>query len=241
MNQPTETTPITTAPATGAETTVSRERDTLNARYTRVSLVVNNARNVNAIRQAMEAFGYTEAQLQEGAELLEKTRKAMEVSARESGEASQAIQNRRDAEAQANELTRVHLAVARIIFAGNLAASKAMLLKGRRDDSIGGWIRENLQFYNNLLANEEWVSAMEKRGQTRASLEEASKRVQNVEILLQIQNKEAGEAEEQIPVRNAALQEMEAWVSEYLQFAQIALAAQPQLMESLGIVVPSGS
>lgn len=242
MSDPTNINPIATAteaPVSEAETAVSRERDSLNARYTRASLVVNNARQVAAIRKVMEAFGYREAEYQEGARLLESCRVAMEVAARESGEASQAIQNRRDAEAQAEELTRIHLAVARIVFANDLAASKALILKGRRDLSIGGWIRENLQFYNNLLANPEWLAAMERRGQHQADLEEALRRVRKVEALLQIQGKETGESEHAIPVRNAALQELEAWASEYLQFAQIACFNQPQLLESLGVTVAS--
>lgn len=227
-NQPTQNMETSTSPS-----------DALNARFARASLVVGNASKVQAIRTAMEGFGFGADELAEGQALLQETTRAFEASARESGEASAAVEARRRAEAAVESLSKVHLSVARLVFRGDQAAEKAMILRGRRDTSIGGWIRENLQFYNNLLANDSWVSLMERRGQSRASLEEARTRVAAVQSAWEAQKKEEGEAEAATPARDRLLADLEAWVSEYLAFAQIALADDPQQLEALGIVVPN--
>ncbi len=50
---------------------------------------------------------------------------------------------------------------------------------------------------------------------------------------------ESAEAQNMIDERNAALDDLRDWMGDYIAAAHVALEDHPQLLEALGIVVPS--
>jgi hypothetical protein len=200
-------------------------------------LVITNAREVEAIRTPMEAFGYTPERLQEARGLLDELETAVADFTREQGEAVAAIDERRQKQALANEAYMTHLKIARIALRGDAGANATLQLGGRRKTTQDGWLAQAKSFYQQLLGNDAWVAAMAKFGQQRERLETALAAIEAAEAAWIHQQKEEGEAQDATPRRNAALDDAEEWVSDYLEIAKIALAENPQQLEALGVVV----
>ncbi|MEM7342821.1 MAG: hypothetical protein AAF485_01135 [Chloroflexota bacterium] len=59
------------------------------------------------------------------------------------------------------------LKAARIAFREDLEAQTALLLRGRRQQTLSGWLEQTTTFYKTLLANETWLSLLSRFGYTR--------------------------------------------------------------------------
>ena len=76
-------------------------------------------------------------------------------------------------------------------------------------------------------------------GQTEAILTTALQEIDQIYELQETINREQGDAQNATQVRDMKFEELIDWLSDYETVARIALADQPQLLEKLGIVVPS--
>ncbi len=63
--------------------------------------------------------------------------------------------------------------------------------------------------------------------------------VRQVVVASAAQDKERGEAQEATLLRDAKLDELDQWVSDYKKIAQVAVSDSPQQLEQLGWVVAS--
>jgi hypothetical protein len=57
-----------------------------------------------------------------------------------------------------------------------------------------------------------------------------------VETANLVQTKEKGESQNATKVRDAAVDSLSAWLSDFIAISRIALEEEPQLLESLGIL-----
>ena len=55
----------------------------------------------------------------------------------------------------------------------------------------------------------------------------------------QVQKKETSEAQRATKDRDAAMEELDDWMSDFIAVSKIALAVEPQYLERMGIVDPS--
>ncbi|MCB8967986.1 MAG: hypothetical protein H6660_13945 [Ardenticatenaceae bacterium] len=141
-----------------------------------------------------------------------------------------------------DEATRAYsatLKIARIVFRGNETARNALGLSGTRKQSINGWLDQARRFYNNLLRDPAFIAAMTPYTYNQAKLEAEAALVQAVATASEVQDRERGEAQEATQVRDAKLDELDQWLSDYKAIAEIALSNSPQMLEQLGWVTPS--
>ena len=202
-------------------------------------IAITNARDVPTIRNALSEYGYNEEKLQGGFLLYETALSAQQQQKAEYGDqynaTDQLNQNWETAKASYNKL----LKIARVAFKDNPGIAGTLALNGAREATLSGWLLQAQQFYTNALANPDILSALASYGITEEKIALAKADTEAVVAAKSLQTKEKGEAQSATQTRNQALEELRDWMRDFIEIARIALAEQPQLLETLGIVEPS--
>jgi hypothetical protein len=131
------------------------------------------------------------------------------------------------------------LTIARIAFKKDVQAISTLEMTGKRATTLSGWLSQARNFYNALLANEEWKTVMAGYGQTAEKLAQRLENVNGVAKAAENVKKEMGDAQNATQERDTKFEELTSWLSDYDQIAEIALSGNPQLLERIGIVVKS--
>ena len=137
------------------------------------------------------------------------------------------------------DLYRLHRKKAKIVFKNDpLILSKLAIDKGIPKSYVN-WVQAVQKFYFELTADETLQSRM---ARLKVPAEEV---LQGAEYILQLKDdranyrREVGESEEVTKLKDAAMAEIDSWMSEFYAVARIALEDQPQLLEALGKQVKS--
>ncbi len=200
---------------------------------------IANARETPDILAALEVYGYDDEVLQQGQNLLDTARTLTDAQRKEHGDQYAATAARKDALAKADEIYTAHRQLAAIVFKGDADLRAALALDERKKKSFSGWFDQATRFYNNLLANADAVTDMGRFRMTQEKLAEGQTLVKLVGTLDRVQDREMGEAQRATQARDAAIDELNEWMSEFKTVAKIALAGDPQMLEALGFgVIP---
>ncbi len=218
---------------------MSKPTRSIDQRLLEAQVAIDNSLNTPAILEIVTAFGYDHARLQAGRALYDEVMDLVVAQKREYGEqyeATAAVQAAWDA---ADLAYKRALKISRVVFRGNEKARNALGLSGSRKKSLGGWIQQTTNFYTNLLNTPDLIAAMTPYSYNQLKLEAEAALVQAVVDANAAQDRERGEAQEATKVRDAKLDELDQWLSDYKAVAQVALADSPQMLEQLGWVVVS--
>ena len=201
------------------------------------SLRINNSINDSVILSAVSQFGYNQEKLQVGKSLLDESQHLVQVFDKEHGEVDAAFVQRNSQQEKAHISYLKFFKVATIALKNDTAAHVALQLTGRRAVRISKWFTQTKGFYNNLLANPQWLEAMAGFGITTEILTAGLEEVKEVESMAEVIMREKGDAQSATVDRDNKLEELYEWVSDYEEIAKIALMDNEQLLEKLGIVV----
>ncbi|MEL6899991.1 MAG: hypothetical protein AAFP07_03495 [Cyanobacteria bacterium J06606_4] len=202
-------------------------------------LAIDNSLNNPQILAAVKDFGYSTERLNQGKALYNALAAAQLEKSSESGEqisASEAVQAQWDI-AKKSYMRLVK--VARVALKKEGGAISQLALSGKRKESLSGWLSQANQFYQNALSSPAILKALKEFGITDKKLKAGLKEVEAVEAANLAQEKEKGEAQAATQKRDAALDAMQDWLSDYLAIAKVALEEEPQLLEGLGVLVRS--
>ena len=203
----------------------------------KAGLIINNSKNDQEILDLVSPFGYNAEKLSNGGVLFSSVNTLVANQKKEYGEANQAQDNYEQKKDIADKSYIIHLKVARIAFKNNVQAQFTLELNGRRASTISGWIQQTRNFYNSILANEDWKAGMASFGQTEDIMSKGLAGTEEISSLYEIVKKENGEAQNATNERDKKIEELVDWLSDYVEIAKIALENKPQLLEKLGIVV----
>ncbi len=199
----------------------------------RADVAIGNGREQPDIVAALEVFGYDDAVLQQGQDLLDAARTLCGEKLARYGIQIGATAALNEARARADRVYSDHRKLAAIAFKDAPEVQAALALDQAKKKSFSTWLTQVRRFYANLLADEEALAAMDRFRITREKLEQAQALVEQTEILNQVQEREKGEAQKATRERDAALDELHEWMNEYKTVAKIALADDAQLLEAL--------
>ncbi len=202
-------------------------------------VAIDNALTDAEIKPLLAEYGYGEARINAGKDLLTALQGLHQKQIQEYGEqyaASDFLKTKWD---EANSAYMKHVKIARIALQNERGSFQKLALTGRRKESLSGWLAQAGQFYINSLADTDVQTKLAGFGITPAKLETAKQLVVDVEAANASQKKEKGEAQQATVDRDDALDNMEDWLSDFIAIARIALEERPQLLEKLGIVEPS--
>ena len=125
--------------------------------------------------------------------------------------------------------------MARIALAGNPKAEAALLLRGRRKQSLAGWLDQATTFYINLLNDPDLSQQMVEYGYDSAKLEAEANLIRVVAGANTAQKQNKGSARQATDRRNAKLAELEAWLSNFRSIIRVALEDHPAWLKKLGM------
>ncbi len=205
----------------------------------RGGIMINNSLGDQVVLDAVTPMGYDAVKLQEGKALLLDSETLYESQLKEYGDVDEAQNQYKSKRAQGEAKYKMMLNLARIAFKDDVKATTTLQLNGRRAGTVSGWLKQTRNFYRAILANEEWKASMATLGQTEEILTTALQDVDQINELQETINREQGDAQNATQVRDMKFEELIDWLADYETVARIALADKPQLLEKLGIVVPS--
>ena len=200
---------------------------------TRTGVAIGNAREVPAILAALEVYGYDDAVLRQGQDLLDAASALHSAQRKEYAEQYGATAAFNEGQAKADRLYTQHRKIAGIAFKNDLTRMGTFELDQAKKKSYSGWLTQARHFYTNLLADADAIAALGRFRITQEQLEEGYALVEQTEALVKAQKKETSEAQKATKDRDAALDELHEWMSEFKAIAKIALADDAQLLEAL--------
>lgn len=202
-------------------------------------VTIDNSLNNPDILKAVSELGYTSQRLQQGKKLYNLAAAAQLKQQTEAGGQLSASQTVKDAWDAAKKPYIRNLKIARIAFKSDSGIATKLALSGKRKQSLSGWLAQANQFYKIALEDKKVQTGLKEFGITPAKLQTGLKAVRALEAANLTQEKEKGEAQAATQTRDAAIDDLQDWLSDYRAIAKIVLEDDPQLLEALGVVVRS--
>ena len=201
------------------------------------NLRIMGAMNDETILTRVSGMGYNTDRLNAGKILLDEVVVLHQKIVKENAELAHAYDLRNKEREEADSLYIKYFTLAKIAFAHDSAAFVALHLNARTTPSLNGWLSQTKNFYTLLLQNQKWSDSLQAFNVSRQDLEAGLKEVLDVETAASVILKEKGEAQDAVDKRDAKLDELNRWINDFEAVARLALAASPQQLEKLGIVV----
>jgi hypothetical protein len=218
---------------------MARPKRSIEDRLLEAQVAIDNSLNNPVILDAVTVFGYDEARLNAARTLYDEAMALVAAQQREYGQQFEATATVQAAWDAADLAYKKALKISRVVFKDDANARASLGLSGSRKLSLSGWIKQATTFYLNLLSTPAFVTAMTPYSYDQAKLEAEAALVDVVVVASAAQDKERGEAQQATLLRDAKLDELDQWVSDYKKIAQVAVSESPQQLEQLGWVVAS--
>ena len=199
-----------------------------------VRLGIDNAQAVPEIADAIAAYGYDTAKITEGAGLLTTAESLQAAQVKAYGVQHGATDGLNAAFADADKLFAEHRKLAKMVFREDGNAQTALHLTERKKQAFDPWMGQAMTFYQNLVGDAAWVTAMGRFNVTALTLTDAQAGLVALKGLDSAQEKAKGAAQGATKTRNAALDALDLWYSEFRNVARIALD-DSQALETLGM------
>ncbi len=210
---------------------------TIEARLLQAHLVAANAAKDPQVKKRMEQFGYTATRMQELQNLLTQVEALKDVKKNRYSQ-KRALATQMATEVKAlKALYSEHLIIARFAFRDDTYMQEQLELKGIRKKDWAGWLAQVISFYTNVEASA--LPVMKKQGATAEEVAQGKAMAEALMAAYQDQKSNAGNAQSATQQRDEVFKMLDRWVSNYIKIARVALQDDPQLLEVLGIAVPS--
>jgi hypothetical protein len=216
---------------------MSNLRNTLGDFLQEARVLIGNSQTLPGIADTLAEFGYTKERFAEGQSLLQTTEALVLKQKKEYGEQYEATAAAQAAWTAADTAYGKTVKIARLVFADDVQATTALKLSGSRKATLAGWMDQAVFFYGNLTAQPRLVAALGKFGYTPAKLAAEKALVDALQLKVQAQAKETGEAQQATVERDVSIRALDSWIGELRTVLKVALADDPQKLESVGITV----
>ncbi len=216
-----------------------RPSHSIEDRLLAAQIAIHNALDDVELQDYLAKYSYGRAKLEAGQALYEAVQRTQQVQKAKYGDQYDATDTMNRLWKDANKVYMRYVKVARIALRDQQGAMSKLSLRGQRKRTIAGWLVQARQFYSNLLAEAELLAQMAEYGITQAKLEAGQAQVDDVEQAHHVQKQKRGQAQAATQARDATLDALSQWVSDFISIARLALQERPQYLEKLGVVVRS--
>lgn len=215
------------------------KKKSLEDRLMALKITAGNALKAEEIRKAVMAYGYDETRIKEGLALYEEADRLYYEQKEKYAQQIKATSDFKAARGKANKVYMIYVKVARAALRGNLAAMEKLELKGIRKLSFDQWLSQAKQFYAGALEVPDILEELKVFGVTKEKLTEGQKLVEEADAANMRSEMKRADARKATRDRNQALLKAEQWRGTFITITRLALGNKSQLLESLGVIVPS--
>ncbi len=212
---------------------------TLEEILTEAGRAIDNGLNDSEIAARLATFGYTAEKIQQGQTLYERALQLYQEQKARYGDQFGATDAFYEKWEEVRKAYIQQVKIARIAFKHNRDAWQKLGLEGERPRAFASWLQLAKRFYVYALGEEEIAERLAEFGLTTEKLQAVQSMVDEVEAMEHTQEGRRGEAQQATKQRDEAFDALQAWLSDYLAIARLALEDAPQLAEKLGILVRS--
>ncbi|WPP52793.1 hypothetical protein [Catalinimonas niigatensis] len=212
-------------------------KKSIEAQLAQASTLIMNASKHPKVKLQMSSFGYTAERMQQGYEFV-NTFLLLQDEKDNCYSRNSGLRQQLDQDVKAlKSLYKDHLTIARFAFRTDAYMQAQLHLKGKRKTDWAGWTAQVQHFYNRIEA--EGMAAMKKHGAKAEELVQGKAMADALRATHQDKQSITADAQSATQRRDEVLKAMNRWVSDFKKVAQVALQDDPQLLEALGILVPS--
>ena len=208
-------------------------------RLRRHRILVNNGTNDPVIADRMATVGYTPEKMQEAQTLLEEAEEAAQLNKTEQGEYREALEERQNAKTAFHDAYIRDLQFARIALRNQPETLRKIDASGSRERGQAKYLEQAGNFYNSIAADENLLAALSVFGFTAEKVNDQLAAVNTLYELMEKIEREEGDAQHQITVRDQKLDAFDDWSGTYKQVARLMFDNDAQNLEKLGIIVKS--
>lgn len=194
---------------------------------------LKNALATPEILDALDVFNFGAARLTPAQTLVDTAAQLMADFAKEYSEQYQATAALEAGWKTAQTTYDTHRRLAKLVLRNNLQKQKVLLLHENLKRDLAGWLAQANTFYLNVLGDPALLTGFATYNITQAILEAGQAAVQHVAALNAAQEKEKAEAQASTKTRDAALEALNDFITEYDEISQIALP-DSQMRDALG-------
>lgn len=199
-------------------------------------LKLTNANNQSIIKESMAKYGFNDAKLAAGNDLLQNTVNIWDFNKQEDVETAQASNKFKTVKQELHTLFMEHRTKARdLMLIDHPDAVVALKLAGNTPDAYQDWLALVKLFYKGLDNNPPYKETLFEFNISEADLTKAKDLIVSVEHNRSEYLREVGESEDATKQKDAAFATMAKWMKKFDAAARHALADHPQLLEALGI------
>lgn len=197
---------------------------------------VENTLSYPEIQKRMAVFHYDRKKMLEGRSLYQKVQ--MLQLAKQDKYGSQYASTdafKKDMDLASQQYKR-HLKTARLAFEDQRGVEETLQIRGKRKSDLDGWLEQAHTFYSRIGG---YMEEITRYNITAEELTQTGAMVEALYASRQQQLQSIGEAQHATEQRNEARRELRLWMSRFKKTARVALQDESQLLEVLGILVPT--
>ncbi|MEM9834811.1 MAG: hypothetical protein AAF944_29595 [Bacteroidota bacterium] len=208
----------------------------LDAKLQTYRLSLSNALNYPALKKPLATFSFDRPKLLKGEKLLTDVLALQSTKDDTYGAQKAATDNFNNEREAVRKQFGEHRQLAKLAFKGQRDVEAQLQLNIRVKTTFKGWVSQATAFYEKIGQHS---NGMIRYGVTEAALQTNQAELSALIALADQQTQRRAEAQDNTEQRNKAMKELDEWMRDFYQVAKIALKDNPQLLETLGIVVPT--
>lgn len=208
----------------------------------RISIVLQSLKNAQSnedLASRLAIRTYTAERIQVGLNLATTAQSLYEKQLKEYGESFRATAVYSDAGKTLREEMRVFRGIGRVLFKSDKLALNNLNLNESIERGFAGFRSQTEATLNNAISTPEILEMCTSFGFPLETLTGMKERLNKLPELKTTRDNERNEAQEATRDWDAVMDDMDEWYSDFITIARYAVVDRPELMELLGVVVPS--
>lgn len=203
--------------------------------FAEAQMYINNASQHPEIQKKLNLQGFSSKRFLEGNSLLDECKMLHIQKSQKYGEKQELASQIKAHEQLARQTFEDHVAIVKFAFRKEPATLAKFNIE-RTARKVEAWTLQASYFYTKAA---EHSSLLAQHGLTAEEMAQALAMVEAVTTARNQRLLRKGEAEEATRTRDLSIKALKAWMKDFRTYARLALKDSPQLMEALGMVVPS--